>query len=83
MSELELLYSKACGLPIYVKENKKLEGKISSTKVDVSLHNRYFLRFIFLLYCLYMKLFFLSKVHFLIYICRYIFFIRMCLSQLK
>ncbi|XP_027915357.1 lysine-specific demethylase rbr-2 isoform X3 [Vigna unguiculata] len=32
MSELELLYSKACGLPIYVKENKKLEGKISSTK---------------------------------------------------
>ena len=38
MSELELLYSKACGLPIYVKENKKLEGKISSTKVGVSLH---------------------------------------------
>ncbi|KAL2348037.1 hypothetical protein Fmac_002037 [Flemingia macrophylla] len=32
MSELELLYSKACGLPIYVKENEKLEGKISSTK---------------------------------------------------
>ncbi|KAG4987495.1 hypothetical protein JHK85_030478 [Glycine max] len=32
MSELELLYSKACGLPIYVKESKKLEGKISSTK---------------------------------------------------
>ncbi|TKY70948.1 Lysine-specific demethylase 5B [Spatholobus suberectus] len=32
MSELELLYSKACGLPIYVKETKKLEGKISSTK---------------------------------------------------
>ncbi|ESW30492.1 hypothetical protein PHAVU_002G157500 [Phaseolus vulgaris] len=32
MSELELLYSKACGLPLYVKGNKKLEGKISSTK---------------------------------------------------
>ncbi|KAH1198911.1 hypothetical protein GmHk_18G052386 [Glycine max] len=34
MSELELLYSKACGLPIYMKESKKLEGKISSTKSD-------------------------------------------------
>ncbi|XP_027329808.1 lysine-specific demethylase 5B isoform X2 [Abrus precatorius] len=32
MSELELLYSRACGLPIYVKESKKLEVKISSTK---------------------------------------------------
>ncbi|XP_073220782.1 lysine-specific demethylase JMJ17 isoform X2 [Cicer arietinum] len=32
MSELQLLYSRACGLPIYIKETKKLEGKISSTK---------------------------------------------------
>jgi histone demethylase JARID1 len=39
MSELELLYSRACGLPIYMKETKKLEGKISSTKVDVTRHN--------------------------------------------
>ncbi|OIV94904.1 hypothetical protein TanjilG_22101 [Lupinus angustifolius] len=34
MSELELLYSRACGLPIYVKEIKKLKGKISSTKTS-------------------------------------------------
>lgn len=32
ISELELLYSRARGLPIYVKETKKLKGKISSTK---------------------------------------------------
>ncbi|KAK7406134.1 hypothetical protein VNO78_07753 [Psophocarpus tetragonolobus] len=32
MSELELLYSRICGFPIYVEESKKLEGKISSTK---------------------------------------------------
>ncbi|CAJ2650651.1 unnamed protein product [Trifolium pratense] len=32
MSELELLYSRACGLPIYMKQTKKLEAKISSTK---------------------------------------------------
>jgi len=36
---LELLYSRARGLPIYVKETKKLKGKISSTKVDVAGHN--------------------------------------------
>ncbi|XP_020978798.1 lysine-specific demethylase 5B isoform X1 [Arachis ipaensis] len=32
MSELELLYSRACGLPIYMKESKKLEGRISLIK---------------------------------------------------
>jgi len=74
MSELELLYSKACGLPLYVKENKKLEGKISSTKVDVSLHDslsHYFtllvLRVIFHLYCLYFETLFSPKCNFLIY----------------
>jgi len=94
MSELELLYSKACGLPLYVKENKKLEGKISSTKVDVSLQDslaHYFtllvLRFIFSLYCLYFEtLFSLQNVIFLftmLWISVDIFFIKRVLLQLK
>ncbi|KAI4315412.1 hypothetical protein L6164_028225 [Bauhinia variegata] len=33
ISELEVLYSRACGLPIYVKESEKLERKISLAKV--------------------------------------------------
>ncbi|KAG6685054.1 hypothetical protein I3843_12G093300 [Carya illinoinensis] len=33
ISELEFLYSRACGLPIYVKESEKLSLKISSVKV--------------------------------------------------
>ncbi|KAB1200329.1 Lysine-specific demethylase 5A [Morella rubra] len=32
ISELELLYTKACGLPIYIKESGKLSLKISSAK---------------------------------------------------
>ncbi|KAL5098856.1 hypothetical protein RYX36_003183 [Vicia faba] len=32
LSELELLYSRACGIPIYVKGTKKLKRKISLTK---------------------------------------------------
>jgi len=74
MSELELLYSKACGLPIYVKESKKLEGKISSTKVDVAIYDsltHYFtllvLCLIFHLYCLYFETIFHSKMPFFVY----------------
>ena len=74
MSELELLYSKACGLPIYMKESKKLEGKISSTKVNVVVHDSLAHYFSFLvlclsfhLYCLYFETIFLSKERFFIY----------------
>ncbi|XLQ99573.1 hypothetical protein S83_065772 [Arachis hypogaea] len=34
MSELELLYSRACGLPIYMKENKKLLNRAESCSIQ-------------------------------------------------
>ncbi|KAJ4712113.1 Transcription factor jumonji (JmjC) domain protein [Melia azedarach] len=35
ISELELLYSRACGLPIYIEEIEKLSQRISSAKIWV------------------------------------------------